>query len=119
MIDLIISVLLLQQYHYPEEQDSPAAIDGAPRLVPVVGTNVGPRKENIQSYVTQSTVTPDEVRWWCWLTPVFQMIKGSEWFTNKVMVTVFYFGRYVGLEIYICKLNMVQVHLHKLKRDLN
>ncbi|XP_072035225.1 disks large homolog 1-like isoform X3 [Amphiura filiformis] len=48
------------QYHYPEEQDSPAAIDGAPRLVPVVGTNAGPRKENIQSYVTQSTVTPDE-----------------------------------------------------------
>ena len=60
IIHILSPSISLQQYHYPEEQDSPA-IDGAPRLVPVVGTNAGPRKENIQSYVTQSTVTPEEV----------------------------------------------------------
>ncbi|XP_022095169.1 disks large homolog 1-like isoform X2 [Acanthaster planci] len=46
------------QYHFPDE-DSPA-LDGAPRLVPVVGSNVTQPKESIQSYVTQSTVSPVE-----------------------------------------------------------
>ncbi|XP_038051206.1 disks large homolog 1-like isoform X2 [Patiria miniata] len=46
------------QYHYPDED--PPALDGAPRLVPVVGSNVTQPKENIQSYVTQTTVSPVE-----------------------------------------------------------
>ncbi len=46
------------QYHYPDEDST--ALDGAPRLVPVVGSSVPQVRENIQSYVSQSTVLPAE-----------------------------------------------------------
>ncbi|XP_041482791.1 discs large homolog 1-like protein isoform X2 [Lytechinus variegatus] len=46
------------QYHYPDDSVPPT--DGNPRLVPVVGSHVEQPKENTQSYVAQSTVSPAE-----------------------------------------------------------